>query len=411
MTAERLFDAALVSASMFEQVMAYLDYVKDHEDDEEHRTDSEASESSESAMSTDSTDGHLSSPTVDSPATTHVSDSEGSVMDMDTDAVDPFSVLPHDVGLRILRSLYMVDQLRFARVSRSCSILVADALQIAASQQLLRFNLRFGPVRLMQAATGAVISGSVLTAIAHSGPSFVPDDLDIVTGRRRGYEVVLFLEYMDYVITKKSIRYRYTAGVGKVWTLRHKHNDVKINILESLTENPLDAICHFHSTCVYGAWTARGLWYGYAQLLMAGCAITTPTRLAIDVTSLTNQQRLWRILRKYMDRGFSFSLNQFDAPHVCGVHRSCPATLRSSDDAGCIYPQFLPWQYSHDAEKHRTTVWSMGGTGCAQGILASPNASAAPFLMVETWRLGVEELMTKVEKPEQVVSLLGFGSA
>ncbi|KAJ7490217.1 hypothetical protein B0H11DRAFT_1912227 [Mycena galericulata] len=283
MSSERLFDAALVSAELFRKVTAYLDHLKDCGDDEEALSDTDASDN---AMPDDS-------------------DGERDLIgcSMESRAGTTFAMLPSDVGLQIIRDLVLVDRLSVARVSRSCALLVADALQVAASVQLARFKLRFDYMRLMQAATGAVFAGSILTALAHSGSPFVPGDVDIVTGYGRGFDVMCFLAYMDYAVVEKSDSYKYTAGIGKIWTMRHKHADLKVNILESLTHNPLDAVCHFHSTCVFGR------------------AITTPSRLLVDA-GVDSQTRVWLILHKYMRRGFVYSLDDYEAPHVCGVHFS-----------------------------------------------------------------------------------------
>ncbi|KAJ7482334.1 hypothetical protein B0H11DRAFT_1915251 [Mycena galericulata] len=276
MSSERLFDAALVSAELFRKVTAYLDHLKDCGDDEEALSDTDASDN---AMSDDS-------------------DGERDLIgcSMESRAGTTFAMLPSDVGLQIIRDLVLVDRLSVARVSRSCALLVADALQVAASVQLARFKLRFDYMRLMQAATGAVFAGSILTALAHSGSPFVPGDVDIVTGYGRGFDVMCFLAYMDYAVVEKSDSYKYTAGIGKIWTMRHKHADLKVNILESLTHNPLDAVCHFHSTCVFGR------------------AITTPSRLPVDA-GVDSQTRVWPILHKYMRRGFVYSLDDYEAPH------------------------------------------------------------------------------------------------
>ncbi|KAJ7461256.1 hypothetical protein B0H11DRAFT_1923539 [Mycena galericulata] len=352
---------------MYRLVADYLDYLKDNGPDEEVFSDVDMSD----AQDSDSSPTDIS---IGGYASTHVGSEPESAPALVT---DPFSVISTEVGLQILQELCLADRLSLALVSRACAALAAEALQSAATEHLSRFHLRFGEMRLMQAATGAVFAGSVLTAMAHSGAPFAPGDLDIVTGHGLSFEVSRFLEFMGYDVTDVSTQYKYALGIGKVMTLKHAHLGLTINILESLTRNPFDAIGHFHFTCVFAAWTSHGLWYGYPQLLTSGRTITTPRHLTVG-DSLDRQQRVWHILHKYMARGFVYSLNEFEAAHTCGIHCNCPATLRTTDDHGCIYTKFPTWEYTLDAAVHGVTCWSLGGSGCAQGVLARPTAQAQP---------------------------------
>ncbi|KAK7008336.1 hypothetical protein R3P38DRAFT_2791901 [Favolaschia claudopus] len=55
-------------------------------------------------------------------------------------------------------------------------------------------------------------------------------------------------------------------GFGPVWSLALGDN-LKINIIESITDEPLDAVVRFHFTCVVAAWHADGIWLAYPELL------------------------------------------------------------------------------------------------------------------------------------------------
>ncbi|KAJ7175505.1 hypothetical protein C8R46DRAFT_838408, partial [Mycena filopes] len=156
----------------------------------------------------------------------------------------------------------------------------------------------------MQTATGTAISGSAVTALLRPTDPFLPVDLDFVARSRvgQGPRVVDFLILSArYKLVKDSAEYRNVNAMGRMWTL--KRGDRSINVLESLTLNPLDTISHFHLSCVYGAWFADGVWHGYMHLTTEGMAITTPGRFALP-TSLERRQNVWRILQKYIDRGF-----------------------------------------------------------------------------------------------------------
>ncbi|KAJ6489537.1 hypothetical protein C8R47DRAFT_977882 [Mycena vitilis] len=134
----------------------------------------------------------------------------------------------------------------------------------------------------MQTATGAVISGSTIPAMMATTNKFDPRDLDVYTGRAKGFDVVSFLtKTRRYGLVDVRGTYDFAAGIGKVYTLRHRETCREINVIESLTDNPLDAVAHFHSTCVFGAWTAEGFWHAYPRLTFAGLSMTSPTNMPV----------------------------------------------------------------------------------------------------------------------------------
>ncbi|KAJ7654698.1 hypothetical protein DFH06DRAFT_993666 [Mycena polygramma] len=206
---------------------------------------------------------------------------------------------------------------------------------------------------------------------------FDPLDLDIYTGRGGGFDVVQYLAKSGkYTLKAESPTYDFAAGIGKVYTMRHHRTLKKINVIESLTKNPLDAIAHFHSTCVFGAWTASGFWHAYARLTFTGLTLTSPSRLPLR-DDIEQHRRIWRIVRKYHDRGFSFT-SEHAPPHTCGVDFDCPCTMRSSDDDGCLFAVFPSWEFNNDVVQMRPISWSLGGVGCTAGILARAESASAP---------------------------------
>ncbi|KAJ6460675.1 hypothetical protein C8R47DRAFT_1226175 [Mycena vitilis] len=248
--AEQLFRASMVSAKLYQVVAEYLDYLKDsgvESDDDD--SDSESSSGSPQRLQ---------------------------ALDFFPPAPCTLDTLPAEVGHTVLRDLDFADRLRFARVSRSAALTAAHALQAAAIAVLVPFDLRFGEIRLLQTVTGAVISGSSIPAVMCPARPFSPSELDIYTARGGGWDAVGFLEKSGkYGLAAVSSAHNFQVGVRKVWTMRHNRTRKKVNVIESLTKNPLDVIAHFPSTCVFGAWTARGLWHAYPLLTMAGSTMTT----------------------------------------------------------------------------------------------------------------------------------------
>ncbi|KAJ7502473.1 hypothetical protein B0H11DRAFT_1907049 [Mycena galericulata] len=345
MTPMDLVATALRSRSMFRVIVEYLNFMSSNAVDDAEFTDDE--------------DG---------------SDDEETERILHTE--QGFGI-PAELTLRILSGLDIADQLRVARSSRHGTALAAVSLQDRASHLLGAFNLRFIDVRLLLAATGAVISGSAVVALLQPPrTSFQPADLDFFTCNDGGYIVARFLSAAagsSYRQISFQEPYDFARGVSKVHTLQEEHGTRKIIVIEGYTSNPLDIVMHFHSTPVWGAWTSKGVWHGSPELTLRGIAITTPYLLPVENGG--NNGPIQSILSKYIDRGFTFSFNEYAQPHICGVDLRCPATLRSSDDEGCLNFNWPTWDLSAHSAPFIDVSWAMRGGGCSLGIRAASGAS------------------------------------
>ncbi|KAJ7032840.1 hypothetical protein C8F04DRAFT_1184542 [Mycena alexandri] len=319
---------------------------------------------------------------------------------------DRMSNLPPELGVQIVRNLAFEDQIRMLRVSTSNASLVGDALREKCSRMLEQFHLRFDVVRLLQTATRLAITGSAIAILLHPEPGYEPGDLDIITPHGGGWDVLRFLENTPgrYLVAETHPTYTHARGIGIMWTLKGRANK-KINVIESLTDNPLDAITFFHSTCVIGAWVSNGIWHAYPKLTIDGLSISTPPRMAVT-DDLTTHQHVWTVLRKYRDRGFSFAFDDYDVRHECGRDLNCPATIRRSDDAGCMFARFPEWHFTmEEKEFAHASVWSMGGSGCChRGILRLGQRSGRPANKgdVARWVRQTKYLYDLPAKPEIV---------
>ncbi|KAJ7018089.1 hypothetical protein C8F04DRAFT_977881, partial [Mycena alexandri] len=174
---------------------------------------------------------------------------------------------------------------------------------------------------------------------------FEPHDIDFYTPKDRAFEVVMFFRRSGkWRRVKFSAKYDFSTGIGRVYAMRHRQTKKKINIIESLTPYALDAVVQFHSTCVMGAFSADAFWHGHVDTALANISITTPPRMPLT-SDLDQQTRTWKILRKYTTRGFDFHFDEFRAPHSCCADTRCPATIRTSDDAGCIRIALPSWVF------------------------------------------------------------------
>ncbi|KAJ7612376.1 hypothetical protein DFH06DRAFT_1147296 [Mycena polygramma] len=278
-----------------------------------------------------------------------------------------FCDLPPEVALQIVALLGCVEKARLRRTCSAAADLVAESIYRVGGAILQRFGLNVDSVRLLQTITGAAISGSTIAAFLH--PTFDVGDLDIVVGLGQAGVIANYIaRSVDYTTATPGIHFERMPAVYSVLSFLLA-NGLRINVVESVTTNPLDCIGYFQMSCLYGAWFAGGFWHAYARLTESGVAVATPSRLSVEETGY-RRKRLWQLVLQYVDRGFKISLDELPRPHTCGSEFDCPATVRTSNDGGCTYSPFAPWPYSHDEVVHPTSHWSMHGSGCSQGVLS-----------------------------------------
>ncbi|KAJ7880947.1 hypothetical protein B0H13DRAFT_1891528 [Mycena leptocephala] len=382
MTARRLLETALVSTKHYALVAAFLDYLRNHDLEEETMSDDESDPMSncESESMTD-VDSDLEPAAPENtpcgycvlsmrlyPTYVFVEDLAAGVVLTPPLGLDD---IPAEICLCVLDNVRLPDRSRLAQASCRSGALVAEALQSVAAKILAAFGLRFADVRLMQTATGAIIVGSAVAALARPEYAFVPDDLDFIAGHDSSSLVEDFLHLVGgfcCVPMRDGARYRFVAGIRRVSTMTNSDGKT-INVIEAVSGNPFDIVGHLHLSCVYGAWGADGLRHCYPSLTAAGTALTTPAKLSLR-GSRQAHDNVWRIVQKYIGRGFTLALNEYDAPHTCGVDWSCPATLWTTDDGGCSFSPFPAWIYDRDAVEPGVTCWTLGGTGCRRGVFA-----------------------------------------
>ncbi|KAJ7181803.1 hypothetical protein C8R43DRAFT_1117143 [Mycena crocata] len=391
MSAGDLFQLASSSRKLYRTVSAFLFHLKDHrgEEDEYWMDDSNSSGEGDS-------------------------DNAYSVCSDLTSSSDRFEAsrpglvnFPTDVGDLLLRELGLVDQMRLSKACASTQDLVARELQRLVAVALAPFRLPYWEIRLLQTVTGTVVLGSTITSLLRRSTPFAPGDLDFYTAFSVGWDVIRFLRRSGkYKVARMSADYKISAGIGRVWTLKEVGGEHKINVIESLTHNPYDAIMHFHSTCVFGAWDAAKIWVGYPELTEAGISITAPSLLN-GKGDLKYYRRLWRILRKYVRRGFTFSLHEYEADHTCGVDWNCPATLRTTDDGGCLVLRLPVWNYTDEYVADAPTSWSLGGSGCAMGLLSN-GTRPARSLRIDLWKDHIRQFLDMPSIPKSDVDYNGL---
>ncbi|KAK6992736.1 hypothetical protein R3P38DRAFT_2801867 [Favolaschia claudopus] len=241
----------------------------------------------------------------------------------------------------------------------------------AAAKLLASFSLLYEDVKMMQTATGAAFYGLAVDALLRTTEDCLEvTRLELVVPKAFGAVVARFLALASqYTIASDDSEDNVAVlNVCAVWILTSVSR--KIIVLECDTSNPLDVIARSPITSLYNAWTANELWIGYANLTASGVAYATSLNFPL-LSPPSAHRKMWRVMRQCMQAGHVLSLRGYTCPHICGVDVSCPATLRTSCDAGCAISRFPVWRYSSESVASAPVCWSMGGGGCAQGHLAN----------------------------------------
>ncbi|KAJ7141682.1 hypothetical protein C8R43DRAFT_954641 [Mycena crocata] len=222
----------------------------------------------------------------------------------------------------------------------------------AAIELLAEFDLRFTDVRLMQRATRTIIAGSAVTSLLP-----VQNDIDFFARIACGLKIIRFLQMNNYSVD--STHYSY-------------HNHV----------NGM-----FHSTPVFVGWTDEVIWFGYASMSAAGVAITSSSLTAFH-GDLGHFQRIW----------FTYYLEEYPEPHVCGRNFNCPATQHISNDAGCTTVDIPMWEFSGPPSDPLFT-WHLGGTGWRPRSFSTPQP-------VSTWLRRMHNLLSLEDAPRTLVDVV-----
>ncbi|KAJ7266038.1 hypothetical protein C8J57DRAFT_1229448 [Mycena rebaudengoi] len=218
-----------------------------------------------------------------------------------------FGRLPLDVATLILTECldHVGQRVPFSGTSTRNRAIVALVLQQQVARQLGRYNLDFYDVRLLFCGTGTLLAGSVIPLLMAQTP-FAINDLDFFAPAGQGHLAMRFL-CMASSLTAARLpdAYESLAGICDIWEL-------------------------------------SGL-------------------------SSTGQQckinRTWAVLRKYSQRGFTY-MTEFDRNHECGVHWSCPCTLRTTVDAGCLTAPLPVFPFPSAPPPH-VSSWLLGVSTCS----------------------------------------------
>ncbi|KAK7056108.1 hypothetical protein R3P38DRAFT_1376506 [Favolaschia claudopus] len=254
-------------------------------------------------------------------------------------------------------------------LSRDDDLLCRQLLQYMITRLLSHFELQYGDVKLMQAATGTLISGSFIAALMQQ--SFTPNDLDFFCGYDQTDNIIRYFQNQHPSILTVDARdvesYGNVHGVHRVTTLSTPRGSI-IHIIESFSDAPRELILNFHSAPTRGVVSSTTFSHYEIHRARNGLALVTPDSLFVKPEDSDSQIAAWHILHKYMRRGVTF-IFEYNVPHECGQHIDCPATLRNTSDDGCLHID-LPTVPIPDfsASETPTLTWTLGPVGmCSTG--------------------------------------------
>ncbi|KAJ7264032.1 hypothetical protein B0H12DRAFT_1230790 [Mycena haematopus] len=325
--------------------------------------------------------------------------------DSDTQGPAGMSNMPCELTMQIMSMLTLVDRCSLAQTCRTVAAVAGECLRAAAVAILAPFGLRFEEVRLMLAATGTVITGSAVAALMNLEATFGQSCLTFVAPRGKLDPVMEFLKFaggyelQPHASTTRSNMFNAVS----VWDFENAHG-AKIQLVLSNSRDPFNTIATSPFTCEYGAWTETGLFHAYPHLTVNRRALTTPTRLPFFSDTIEETQRVWDLLHQYVDHDYQVDALGYASMHSCGVHPSCPATFRTSDDRGCMHIRFPAWDLVTYTARSDVTCWSLGGTGCLLGVLKrradQARVSSATSIADDKWADHVLGLAALTIRPE-----------
>ncbi|KAJ7131256.1 hypothetical protein C8R44DRAFT_731506 [Mycena epipterygia] len=312
--------------------------------------------------------------------------------------------LPITVLRRILLNIPLPARTRFAATSRWCRHQCALLLDKLISNLLEDFSLKYGEFKLLQGATGAIISGSTITALVHE--PFPPNDLDIYCGTGTGVDVVQYLRTTTpdlLVSTDTGYDYEDVTCIRRVWWLRTGAG-AKINVIESFSSNPVDCVLAFHSSPPRGFITFDRLVHLEINNVLRSVGVLTPASIRVTA-DLKSQIVAWSILQKYRARGFEWEFHYRKA-HTCGVDLNCLATLRNTADRGCLLAPLLSpgipqFQAARTAE---ILTWSLKGSTCP-----SKETRSSTSFVDRLWQRRMEVLIQMPTAPTSAIDLSYLG--
>ena len=239
-------------------------------------------------------------------------------------------------------------------------------------QVLSKFTPDPEGLRGMMRDTGAVISGSTaLWFLTREPERWVPEDLDIITGRDKFREVVEYVKGMlkdprVTTLTHKSNHdyYPVAAYEGRV---QIEAGAIRIEVLQARVQSPFYAIPFYWSTHLMNAIAADAVVCGYPELTLRKVGIM---RHNDDFSIFGPTEATYK---KYTRRGFKLyddGRRVVDTTGGCRGYIGCGQRDRIFGDGWTMVIPTGQQTVMEAAETMRgkeVTAWRLGGGACGNG--------------------------------------------
>lgn len=249
-----------------------------------------------------------------------------------------------------------------AAASKTYKFLVDKHIVFRRDQMFRAFDLDPRHMLRTLRATGAVVSGSCALLVVMPW-SFTPGDMDIYVTRSHAHRLLSILKQEYGLITRVSAtQYAGLGGIATIVTLA-RHGGKKIQVIVSMSRNPIDLITRFHCTAVMNFVSSNGIFSAYPFL-------TTRNRALLNTHELRPKQKgsvgfgAW--LSKYVRRGYDIRANPAGWSKTDGrkLKRAMAVNRDLDDKDGMFY-------LCEDAEEDRprsARIYSSGADLCSWSL-------------------------------------------
>ncbi|KAJ6454934.1 hypothetical protein C8R47DRAFT_1228456 [Mycena vitilis] len=222
-------------------------------------------------------------------------------------------------------------------------------------------SIRLCDVVADHTATGTVLSGDAVTSLLEYEHSAGWDDLYFLVPED---SYSLALRFFDVATAYLALPLTFThplEGVSCATRLFNPTSKKSVFLMRALTNSALDCLTHQHFTHLMMGIAAWGVWLSNP--------VATSQRLSIPNKGVSEFVGWYltcngakRVIQRDADKyRFVFSLHR---KHRCGVTFECPATLRSTDDRGCLTLLFGSPARPTTGKSGSPMSWSLEGTKC-----------------------------------------------
>lgn len=247
--------------------------------------------------------------------------------------------------------------------------------------------------------TKAIISGStalcfMMKPSMHSNWS--PGDLDIYCSRQGSASLISYFRFEGYTITRRWSDELYPSVEGIADVISITNRNKKIDIVITNATSAFYCIMRFHVTAVMNFLSADGFFSAYPTLTSRNLALasalsyypqTDPTPIH---TSCYAKYELRGYFVAHSIKDFECNYPMINYSHRCRSSPTCPHTVRSMFDRGCL---FIPLVKNRkevlleaDVYPVRTyqsrlgIVWHLGGDHCEE---TSTYETLRPFVTIK----------------------------